>query len=152
MRKAIRLLAWFTALIMGVAWLVGAEYWPEFAFQSDRNYRNISGLVLMGIILFQWSLTLGRTVFQRTGSQWGGWIDWHLKSALILPPAILAHSITYGWGLLALLPLVLLGSAHFGSLLQGEAAIRKNLKYHIGLSAITLALAVVHAVTVLIFN
>jgi len=152
MRKAARYLSWLTAIIMFVAWLGGADDLEAFAFQQDRDFRNVSGLVVMGIILFQWGLTLGRTVFQRTGSQWGSWINWHLRSAIVLPLAVMVHSIALGWGLLALLPLCLLAAAHFGSLLEGDVALRHHLKYHIALSAATLALALVHAWTVLVFN
>lgn len=152
MRIAARYLSWLVALIMAAAWAGGVNEIEAFAFQKDRTFRNISGLVVMGIILFQWGLTLGRTVFQRTGSQWGSWIDWHLRSAIVLPVAVLVHSIALGWGLLALLPLSLLAAAHFGSLLHGNNALRQHLKYHIGLSALTLALALVHAYTVLVFN
>jgi len=152
MRRAARYLSWLAALIMAVAWVGDVNEMEAFAFQQDRTFRNVSGLVVMGIILFQWGLTLGRTVFQRSGSQWGAWIDWHLRSAVLLPFAVLAHSIQLGWGLLALLPLSLLAAAHFGSQLEGDAALRRHLKYHIGLSALTMALALVHAWTVLVFN
>ena len=137
---------------MLVAWVLNVDQMESLAFQRERDYRNISGLVVMGLVLFQWGLTLGRTVFQRSGSQWSGWVDWHLRSALVLPFAMLAHSIAYGWGLLILLPLSLLAAAHFGSMLNDEVALRKNLKYHIAFSALTLALTVAHAVTVLTFN
>ena len=152
MRKASRYLTWMAAIAMALGWYCGWDQLDAFRFQSDRTFRNISGLAVAGIILFQWGLTLGRTVFQRNGSQWGGWINWHLRSAIVMPLAVLVHSISLGWGLLALLPITLLATAHFGSLLEGEAAIRKHLKYHIALSAVTLALTVVHAWTVLVFN
>jgi hypothetical protein len=111
-----------------------------------------TGIIIMMLVLFQWGLTLGRVIFQRTGSQWGRWIDWHLRVAILLPIAVLAHSLTLGWGLLAALPLSLLGAAHFGSLMNGHDKIKEYLPYHVGLSALTLALALVHTYTVLIFR
>ena len=152
MRRAARYLSWMAAFIMCAAWLGSVDEMKSFAFQKDRTFRNVSGLVVMGIILFQWGLTLGRTIFQRTGSRWGSWIKWHLRSAIILPFAVLAHSIALGWGLLALLPLSIMAAAHFGSHLDGDHSIRQGLKFHIGFSALTLALALVHAWTVLVFN
>lgn len=82
----------------------------------------------------------------------GKLINWHLRVSLLLPLAVLAHSIAIGWGLLALLPLTLLTSGHFGSLLEGEDNIKKHLPYHIGLSVATLVMALAHTATVLIFN
>lgn len=152
MQRISKYIVWATALVMLTSWALGLNELEALAFQKDRTYRNISGLACMGVILFQWSLTLGRVVFQRSGSQWGKWIDWHLRSALILPILVLVHSISLGWGLLAVLPLTLLAAGHFGSLLEGEHSISKNLPYHIGLSVLTLLLTVVHAITVLTFN
>lgn len=113
MREASRYLTWLTAGIMLVAWVLNVDQMESLAFQRERDYRNISGLVVMGLVLFQWGLTLGRTVFQRSGSQWSGWVDWHLRSALVLPFAMLAHSIAYGWGLLILLPPFAAGCSPF---------------------------------------
>jgi len=152
MRAASRYLIWLTAALMLLAWLLHWEDMEAFAFQRDRNFRNISGAVVLTLILLQWTLTLGRTVFQRSGSQWGDWINWHLRVSLLLPLAVLAHSIAIGWGLLALLPLTLLTSGHFGSLLEGEDNIKKHLPYHIGLSVATLVMALAHTATVLMFN
>jgi len=152
MRAASRYLIWCVATLMLVAWFLNWDQLEALAFQRDRTFRNISGIAVMTLILFQWTLTLGRTVFQKSGSQWGNWIDWHLRISLLLPLAVLVHSIAIGWGLLALLPLALLASGHFGSMLEGEANIRKNLPYHIGLSVATLVMALAHAATVLMFN
>ena len=152
MRAASRYLVWCVAALMLVAWLLNCDQLEAFAFQRERKFRNISGIAVMTLILFQWSLTLGRTVFQKSGSQWGKWIDWHLRISLLLPLAVLVHSIAIGWGLLALLPLALLASGHFGSMLEGEENIRKHLPYHIGLSVATLVMALAHVSTVLMFN
>ena len=152
MRRLARILTGLAAATMVLGWWFEVDQMEAFLFQHNRNFRNISGLVLAGLIVFQWCLTLGRTVFQRNGSQWGRWIEWHLRSAILLPVGVVVHSISLGWGLLALLPVSLLAAAYFGSLLEGDAAIRKHLKLHIGLSALTLGLTAVHAWTVLMFN
>ena len=93
MRAASRYLIWLTAALMLLAWLLHWDDMEAFAFQRDRNFRNISGAVVLTLILVQWTLTLGRTVFQRSGSQWGNWINWHLRVSLLLPQAVLAHAI-----------------------------------------------------------
>ena len=152
MRAASRYLIWITASVMLLAWILNLDQLEALSFQKDRDFRNISGIIVMALILFQWSLTLGRTVFQRSGSQWGKWSDWHIRASLLLPFSVLAHSISIGWGLLAILPLTLLASGHFGSMLEGEPNIKKSLPYHIGLSVATLVMALVHATTVLLFN
>ena len=152
MRAASRYLVWGVTAVMLLAWIMDWNEWEALAFQQDRKFRNISGTVVMTLILFQWTLTLGRTVFQKSGSQWGKWINWHLRISMVLPFTLLAHSITIGWGLLALLPLTLLASGHFGSLLEGETNLKKHLPYHIGLSVATLVMALAHVATVLMFN
>lgn len=152
MRRTTRYIIWCTTAVMLLATAAGAAEFDAFSFQRGRDFRNISGLLVMGVIAFQWCLTLGRVVFQRSGSRWERWVRWHLRSAIALPLLVLLHSVALGWGLLALLPLVLLAAGHFGTSLEGEEKLKKNLPYHIALSALTLVLAVVHAITVLTFN
>ena len=152
MRRWSRYLTWMAAGILIASTAMGAEDWDLLSFQMDNAYRVASGILIMSLILFQWGLTLGRVIFQRTGSQWGRWIDWHLRSAILLPLALLAHSLTLGWGLLGALPLMLLGAAHFGSLMNGHEKIKEYLPYHVGLSALTLALALIHIYMVLMFR
>lgn len=152
MRRLSRYLTWIAAFILVSGSILGLDDWELLEFQSQDAYQVTTGIVIMVLVLFQWGLTLGRVIFQRTGSQWGRWIDWHLRSAVLLPFALLAHSLTLGWGILAALPLSLLGAAHFGSLMNGHDKIKEYLPYHVGLSALTLALALIHAYTVLIFR
>ena len=141
MRRLSRYLTWIAAFILVSGSILGLDDWELLEFQSQDAYQVTTGIVIMVLVLFQWGLTLGRVIFQRTGSQWGRWIDWHLRSAVLLPFALLAHSLTLGWGILAALPLSLLGAAHFGSLMNGHDKIKEYLPYHVGLSALTLALA-----------
>ena len=54
--------------------------------------------------------------------------------------------------MLALLPLTLLASSHFGTLLEGNQKTQQYLIYHIILSALTMAMALVHAYTVVFYN
>nr|MCH1582466.1 hypothetical protein [Flavobacteriales bacterium] len=152
MRRTTRYILWLTTATMLLATAVGAAEFEAFSFQKDRDFRNISGLVTAGVILFQWCLTLGRAVFQRAGSRWDRWVRWHLRSAIALPLLLLLHSIALGWGLLALLPLALLMAGHFGTMLDDKERLKTYLPYHIALSALTLVLAIVHAITVLTFN
>ena len=140
MRRLSRYLTWIAAFILVSGSILGLDDWELLEFQSQDAYQVTTGIVIMVLVLFQWGLTLGRVIFQRTGSQWGRWIDWHLRSAVLLPFALLAHSLTLGWGILAALPLSLLGAAHFGSLMNGHDKIKEYLPYHVGLSALTLSL------------
>lgn len=152
MKKAARILGWITALLLTLGWALDAQEWAAFEVQRDVQYRMVSGFVLFGLILFQWSLSLGRVVFQKTGSDWGRWVDWHLGSALALPFAILAHGVRWGWGMLFLLPVSLLAAGHFGSLLDTTDRTRKYLPYHIAFSALALALTLVHLYTAVMYR
>ena len=75
-----------------------------------------------------------------------------MRIALILPFAVLAHSVQLGWGMLGVLPLTLLVSGHFGTLLEGENLTKRYLPFHIILSALTMAMALVHACSVVMYN
>jgi len=152
MKRMTRWFGWAAALVIVVGWWVEADAWDAFAFQRQPLYRNASGGLLLGLILFQWGLSLGRAVFQKTGSRWSRWVDWHLRISLLLPWALVAHSISLGWGLLALLPLSFIAGSQFGSLLDGEASIRRFLAWHVGFSALTLALAFVHLYSVVMYR
>lgn len=152
MKKAVRYISWAAALWLCLAWLLHADELPEFQFQKGRTFRNVTGIIVLGMLFFQWGLTLGRTVFQRSGSEWSQWVNWHLRIALVLPFAVIGHSIQLGWGILALLPLTLLASSHFGTLLEGNQKTQQYLIYHIILSALTMAMALVHAYTVVFYN
>lgn len=152
MKKAARILGWITALLLTLGWALDAENWPTLALQQDWRYRMVSGFVLFGLILFQWTLSLARVVFQKSGSDWGKWVDWHLGSALALPLAILAHGVSWGWGLLFILPLSLLAAGHFGSLLDTTDRTRTFLPYHIAFSALALALSLVHLYTAVMYR
>ena len=55
-------------------------------------------------------------------------------------------------GLLALLPLSLIAGSQFGPFLDGEASLRRFLAYHVGFSALTLALALVHLYSVVMYR
>ena len=127
MKKAARILGWITALLLTLGWALDAQEWAAFEVQRDVQYRMVSGFVLFGLILLQWSLSLGRVVF--------------------LPFAILAHGVRWGWGVLFLLPVSLLAAGHFGSLLDTTDRTRKYLPYHIAFSALALALTLVHLYT-----
>lgn len=152
MRKWARYLSAMTLLVMVLGTAIGWDRWDLLDFQRDDRFRIISGIGIMGLVLFQWGLTLGRVIFQKTGSQWGRWIDWHLRTAVILPFALLLHSSRLGWGLLGALPVALLGAAWFGSFMHGQDKTRQFLPYHVTLSALTLAMALVHTYSVLIFR
>ena len=152
MRRAVRYLSWAMALWLCLAWLMDLAELDALAFQQGRIFRNVTGVVVLGLVLFQWTLTLGRTVFQKAGSAWTQWVDWHLRIALILPLALVAHSVQLGWGLLAVLPLTLLAASHFGSLLEGQEKTNRYLIHHIVLSALTLSMALVHACSVIWYN
>ena len=55
-------------------------------------------------------------------------------------------------GLLALLPLSLIAGSQFGTFLDGKASLRRFLAYHVGFSALTLALALVHLYSVVMYR
>lgn len=152
MRRWSRYFTVAVLVIMILGSCVGWNHWDIMRFQQEDSFQVGSGIVIMAMVLFQWGLTLGRVIFQKTGSDWGRWIDWHLRIALVLPLALLLHSSRLGWGLLGVLPLALLGASWFGSFMQGHARIRQFLPYHIGLSALTLALALVHTYSVLMYR
>jgi hypothetical protein len=152
MKPAIRYIGALVVIWFGLAWHFDAALWSVFEFQLNPRYRNWSGAIVMAMLVFQWGLTLGRSIFQKSGSQWGRWIDWHLRIALILPFAVLAHSVQLGWGMLGVLPLALLASGHFGTLLEGENLTKKYLPFHIILAALTMAMALVHAYSVVMYN
>lgn len=152
MKRAVRGLGWMAGLMLLIGWWAGMDTWEVLAFQRIPVYRNASGAFLLGLILFQWGLSLGRAVFQKTGSRWGRWVNWHVRISLILPWALLAHSVSLGWGLLALLPLSLLAGSHFGTLLDGPQSLQRFLAYHVGFSVLTLALALVHLYSVVMYR
>ncbi|MGB0171453.1 MAG: hypothetical protein ACPF8Y_05685 [Flavobacteriales bacterium] len=152
MKRAVRGLGWMAGAVLLIGWWAGMDTWEALSFQRIPAYRNASGAFLLSLILFQWGLSLGRAVFQKTGSRWGRWVNWHVRISLILPWALLAHSISLGWGLLALLPLSLLAGSHFGTLLDGPRSLRRFLAYHVGFSALTLALALVHLYSVVMYR
>ena len=152
MKQVARWFGWAAGLILILGWWVEADTWEILAFQRSPVYRNTTGSFLLALILFQWGLSLGRAVFQRTGSRWGRWVDWHIRISLLLPWALVAHSVSLGWGLLALLPLSLIAGSQFGTLLDGETSLRRFLAYHVGFSALTLALALVHLYSVVMYR
>ena len=152
MKRAVRGLGWMAGGVLLIGWWTGMDTWEALAFQRIPAYRNASGAFLLSLILFQWGLSLGRAVFQKSGSRWGRWVNWHVRISLILPWALLAHSVSLGWGLLALLPLSLLAGSHFGTLLDGPQSLRRFLAYHVGFSALTLALALVHLYSVVMYR
>ena len=152
MKRIVRGLGWMAGLMLIIGWWIELDTSDALAFQRIPAYRNASGAFLLSLILFQWGLSLGRAVFQKAGSRWGRWVDWHVRISLILPWALLAHSVSLGWGLLALLPLSLLAGSHFGTLLDGPRSLRRFLAYHVGFSALTLALALVHLYSVVMYR
>lgn len=152
MKQVTRWSGWAVGLLIIAGWAVGADTWDLFAFQRDPVYRNLSGSALLALILLQWGLSLGRAIFKKTGSRWSRWVDWHVGISMLLPWALVAHSIALGWGLLALLPLSLLAGSQFGTFLEGELSMKRFLAWHVGFSALTLALALVHLYAVVMYR
>ena len=152
MKRITRWSGWVVGLLLIAGWAMGADTWEAFAFQRDPLYRNLSGSLLLAMILFQWGLSLGRSVFRKSGSRWSRWVDWHVRISMMLPWALVAHSIALGWGLLALLPLSLLAGSQFGTFLEGELSMKRFLAWHVGFSALTLALALVHLYAVVMYR
>lgn len=152
MKQRARILSLLAAVMMVTAAILKMPDWELFSFQRDPLYRNWSGSVVLAMILFQWGLTLGRAVFRKNGGAWNRWVDWHLRIAVLLPVAVLAHSISMGFGLLAVLPLALLSASYFGTRLDGAHEMDRFLRYHVILSALTLAMSLVHLHTVVWFR
>ena len=152
MKQFARVSSLLAAMIMVSAAVLKMPDWELLSFQRDPLYRNWSGGIVLAMILFQWGLTLGRAVFRRKGGAWNRWVDWHLRIAVVLPVAVLAHSIAIGFGLLAMLPLALLSASYFGTRLDGAHEMDRFLRYHVILSALTLAMSLVHLHTVVWFR
>ena len=142
---AVSTVAGFLALSAGS--LTG---WSGFAGQFDPTYRAVSGIAVASLIAGQWALTLGRTVFERTGRSWDRWVQVHHLIGLVLPLAVWAHSPHFGYGLLAALPLALFASAWFGTRLS--AGQQRWLPWHVGLAGLTAAMTLVHLYMVVAYN
>ncbi|MGB0510601.1 MAG: hypothetical protein ACPGGB_06735, partial [Flavobacteriales bacterium] len=71
MKRAVRGLGWMAGAVLLIGWWAGMDTWEALSFQRIPAYRNASGAFLLSLILFQWGLSLGRAVFQKTGSRWG---------------------------------------------------------------------------------
>lgn len=142
----------FTAILAGVILIAGTfmpTNLPTLWLRED--WKIGSGLFATSLILAQWALTLGRMVFQTTGTRWQRWVNVHKWLGLFLPLALLAHALTLGYGLLAILPLTLLGATWLGAGL-GASPNPKSLRMHIILSAMTLAMMFVHIYVTTFYN
>jgi len=150
--KALRLLIWATLVLMAFATVFDLRDSDWMSIQSEERFRWISGFALWALILFQWCLSLGRLVYKAKGSKWDDWVEIHQNVAMALPLALLIHSIQFGYGMLAILPLALLFALLFGWYLTTSDSPRKWLTWHVLLSAITLGCSVVHLWRVVFYS
>lgn len=126
--------------------------WSGFAVHTHPTARLVTGSATALLVAAQWALTLGRTTFRRTGRSWDRWVATHRALGLALPAAVLAHCASFGYGLLAVLPLSLLAAALTGTRLDTEAGKRRFLTAHILLAGATAAATLVHLYMVVAYN
>lgn len=148
MKRATRIL---TIICVSALFLGTFVFDTTPALWQHPQWKIWTGLFASGLILAQWSLTLGRMVFQATGTRWLRWVTVHKWLGLLLPVALLAHALTLGYGLLAVLPLTLLAAGWLGTGL-GEQPSLQALRWHIILSAMTLAMMIVHIYVTTFYN
>lgn len=149
MNRIIALNTWAALLALSAGTATG---WKGLDFQYDPTYRAASGCVVAGLILGQWALTLGRAVFERKGLAWDRWVTVHHAIGVVMPLAVWAHSPVFGYGLLAVLPLCLLGSALLGTRLGTPEGMQRFVKWHVILAGLTAAMALVHIYMVIAYN
>lgn len=148
MKRATRLLTLISASVLFLGTFAIDET-PEL--WQNPQWKIWTGLFTTALILAQWSLTLGRMVFQATGSRWLRRVAVHKWLGLLLPVALLAHALTLGYGLLIVLPLAMLGAGWLGAGL-GEKPNPQALRWHVILSAMTLAMMLVHIYVTTFYN
>jgi hypothetical protein len=139
-------------LLIVFATLLGWDDLTFFDFQHIAWFRNLSGSLLFLLLLLQWALSIGRLIYRETGARWQRWVAFHQTVALGLPVALCIHSIALGYGLLAVLPLILLVSMAFGVKLMGQSAIKPWLPLHLVFSALTMGATLVHLWRVICFR
>ncbi len=151
-KKNVERLTWLALLVMVGGTLAKANEWDALAIQQTDAYRNISGGILGSIIVLQWWLSIARIIFQSSGNSWDRWVKFHHYLALLLPFATLAHSLQLGYGLLAILPLVLLTASIAGARIDEKSSNNQFLHVHIVCSALTLILTLVHVFMVVMYR
>ena len=143
---------WFAVILVGTCTVFQVSHLDILTFQRGAVYRNISGSVLLLLMLLQWTLSIGRMVYRSTGAQWERWVDFHHLIALWLPVAAIAHFVGLGYGLLAALPVFLFVSLVSGLMLSSEASRQRWLPYHLIFSALTLGSSFIHLWRVIAFR
>ena len=132
----------FTLLVLGTILNWSESEW--LAVQQTELFRNVSGVVLFGLMLSQWGLSVGRLVYRASGPRWERWVSVHQLVALTLPIALCVHSLALGYGLLAVLPVLFLTALVLGLRLVGETVMKPWLPMHLVFSGLTLGATLVH--------
>ncbi|MGH8547961.1 MAG: hypothetical protein ACRERU_05075 [Methylococcales bacterium] len=122
--------------------------WPwHVAMQTDETYKRLTGFLLAGYILHQWSLSLGRHKGQRSETK----LVRHMARGAWAPLIFYIHSHQIGYAYLFLLSTVYLANVTLGLLNPEVVGIHKRwfllgwMVVHVGLSVLLLILAGYHA-------
>lgn len=117
--------------------------WPLLArAQANDTYKLVSGVVLAGYLVFQWSARRTR----------------HQLAGAFAPLVLYVHAARFGYGYLVLLVTIYLGTALAGTLHRPVIALRRRSLFtawfvaHISLATLLLTLAAYHAVIALAYE
>ena len=128
------------------------------SWQLDDSYKTWTGLILFGLILFQWYLSLMRVKKDFNSDKKEFYTNIHKWVGVFLPLAFYIHSTNIGYGILGLLSFVFLLNIGIG-FLNTEGNLDKNPKYykwwlasHIILSVAIVAFTLIHIWIVFFYN
>ncbi len=131
--------------------------WLE-ELQTDKSYKNWSGLVIFIYILFQWLLTIVRHVFKLTTEQCRPYLQLHKYLGIISPILFYFHSADPGYAFLFILSVVFFANALIGlintknDMLQTKWLYLLYIASHVILSVTILFLTFIHIWVVFSYN
>ena len=143
---------YFFQHIADIKWL-----WLE-ELQTDKTFKNWSGLTIFIYILIQWLLSIVRHVFKLTTEQCKPYIELHKYLGVFSPVVFYFHSTHPGYAFLFILTLVFFANSLIGLLNTKNNLIKSKPLYflyiisHIVLSVCLLFLAFIHIWVVFSYN
>lgn len=124
-------------------------------WQEDEAYKLATGVGLMGLLAFQWLLSLSRV--KRWSRLARDVYTWHQLAGVVAPLLLFLHTHQFGYGSVLVLSAVFLSNNVLGFCLVAnprwpKALLSSGIVVHVALSLLVVALAGYHGWTALYYD